>query len=357
MKNKIILAISLVLISFLANAQQELKLVVESATQPKVNKYENISIIEVENGYVLTHPKNQNLYQIDYVEQKSCGYYTTSRDTTYFIFEKNKKYGVMDSFGNEVTPFKQNLKPQYDCSAKKWGFTKNDATGAKRQIDVIRFPSPPREEEIYNIMDEERKKYKYFHDFNNGTYWASNATKDEQKGGGLMSYKKKWIIPMSEDYWFVDFKNGSFLGLVPTRKLNRENSYAQSKVVRFGTGEVIFEDTLVGGEMKMYGNSLVFGKNKMNSLNSSEIVFKIFDLEKKKTLFESTNYISEIYGDFIILEKSYKYGLTSLTTLKSILPVQFDQVAFVNSNCILTTFSNDNKYKFGIYQVVKQNKK
>ena len=256
MKNNILLVLFFMLISLSVNAQQDLKLIVESTTQPKVEKYGNLSIIELENGYILSHPNNQNLYQIDYVEQKACFdmySYRDSRDTIYFIFEKNKKYGVIDSFGNEMLPFKQTSKPQYDCSAKKWIFTKNEATGVKRQIDIIRLPPPIKEEEIYNAMDGERKKYKYFYDFNNGTYWASNATKDEQQGGGLMSYQKKWIIPMSEDYWFVDLKSYSLLGLVPTRKLNRENSYAQSKVVNFGTGEVIFEDTLVGGEMKIYG--------------------------------------------------------------------------------------------------------
>jgi hypothetical protein len=359
MKNKIILALSLILTSLLANAQQELKLIEEDTVKLEVQKYGNISIVELRDSYLLSHPKNKNLYKVEYIEQKNCKhYYNDLKDTIFYIFKNNKMFGVMDSFGNEVLPLKQVNKPQYDCSKRKWFFVKDESISRKQKIEIF-SPNLPQEEEIYSVMNKELKKYKSYYDFHNGTYWVSNGLYIDSNGGGLIDENKRWIIPMSDNYWYVDFKDKNLMGLIPTKKLQKENIYARSKVVNVATGKVVFEDTLVDEELNFYNNRLVFKKYNQKR---DRINFHIYDLETQKTLLESTSRIGFTYEDFVLVGKTdnwgtnLKWGLVSLKTQKIILPMIYNQVFFVDSNLVMTRMYKNNRHIFGVHQVLKTDK-
>ncbi len=342
----------------IGQGQFDLNLVFEGTGKYEISNYgkfgngETSIIITLHNGLFITHPLNTKIYQCDRVIGKNCD----SFKREYLILQKGKKYGVVDFDGKEIFPINSELMPQYDCENKKWSFVKAVDNSKSNLIQMDDFQTEyvsSSESEMEAVL----KQYKFVHSFNNGYYWVSEGDEYDKKGGGLLSYENKWIIPMSNDYWYKDYDNTEYFEIVPTATKYAENSEEESHFIKFDSGKKIYsrKDQWI---VKLIGNKMIYNK-RVNPDDPYEIKQAIYDFSTGKDLIQLPYDILNIFDDVLVIAEKDWYitkpvGLYSLKASKMILPIAYKKIEQVNSNYFITTDYNDfndvNTYRFKIFE-------
>lgn len=327
---KIILIISIFSIAFNSFAQTNFNVLFEVSGDYSLYKHgqygsgDLIIVNTFKNGNFVMHPKSKKAYSCDRVIGKNCD--ISQRD--FLILEKDKKFGVIDFDGEEIFPISKDLMPEYDCDNKKWSFIKPLVELKNNTVDFPYLEGRDPQSDDFELKSF-LKKYKYVHSFENGYYWVSEK---EEREGGLLSSNMKWIIPLSDKYWFKDHQNKDFFELIPLESDNDE--IEERYIVDFETGTKKFTKRHRG--LKVLEDKVIYKQNIDGNSNTLETV--LYDLSLKKEISKISYTVKSIYKDLVIVNNDVyngNSGLYSLKELKLVLPLEYKQVEILNDRFII----------------------